>query len=68
MSGSGGPQLRAWWHVGTASSEERHCTISLLDPRVVGVHTKLLDNRFPENQQVAIREDVSFTYDWIVWT
>jgi hypothetical protein len=43
-------------------------SLSLLDPRVVGVHTKLLDNRFPENQQVAIREHVSFTYDWIVWT
>ena len=48
--------------------EEHFFSITLKDATVSHIHQEMLDNKFPDNMNIAIRERVKFCFRSIVWS
>lgn len=57
-----------FWRPSATGQEVQHYTIDLVNARIVGIKTEMLNNKYPENMAHAVREKVSFVYQQIVWT
>lgn len=57
-----------FWRPSPTGEEVQFYTVALLGGRVSSIESEMLNNRYPENQQLREREHVSFTYQKIVWT
>ena len=51
-----------------SGTEEQYFTIRMEGAVVVDIRQEMLNNRYPENTQHKLREDVAFSYRTITWT
>jgi type VI secretion system secreted protein Hcp len=59
------PQIRATSGTG---AEVQHFTVKLENANIASIHFRMLNNKNPELMKYAEFEEVSFTYEKIVWT
>lgn len=57
-----------FWQPSASGKEVQYYTIKLVNANIAGIRQEMLNNKYPENMQIAEREHVSFTYQKIVWT
>lgn len=51
-----------------AGLEKQVYTISLTNASIASIHEAMLDNQDPAKQNLALREEITFTYQKITWT
>ena len=57
-----------FWRPSATGQEEQYYTIELVDANIAGIRSEQLNNKYPENMHHEIYEQVSFTYQKIIWT
>ena len=53
---------------GVAGAEQQYYTVTLTNANVASIRVEMLNNKYPENTNLAVREHVAFTYQRIEWT
>lgn len=57
-----------FWQPSPSGQEQQHFTIKLVNASISGIRAEMLNNKYPENMQHKEREEVTFTYQKIIWT
>jgi type VI secretion system secreted protein Hcp len=69
---SNNENISAWtlrfWRPGPDGAEQQYYTIELAGAAISGIRLEMLNNTYPENAPLAVREHVTFTYRRITWT
>ncbi len=57
-----------FWRPSRSGKEFQYYTIELVNTSLAGVRAEMLNNKYPENLPLEVREQVQFTYQKIIWT
>ncbi len=56
------------WRPSRSGKEQQYYTIELINASIAGIGAEQLDNTYPENMPLEVREHVRFTYEKVIWT
>ncbi len=54
--------------LGSAGAETMYYKVVLTNAHIVSIHSRMLNNRIPDNSPLPQMEDITFTYSKIEWT
>jgi len=56
-----------FWRPSRSGREFQYYTIELVNASIVDIRQEMLNNKYPENMALEVREHCAFTYQKIIW-
>jgi type VI secretion system secreted protein Hcp len=57
-----------FWQAANTGAELQYFTIELVNASIASIKLEMLNNEYPENVKIPVREKIAFTYQKIIWT